>query len=72
MDLQKQNLVTNKRLGIQTRDVILNLTPRLASTEAAVSIQQDQDRLDAVGMKLDMINNRYELLHDVRARYETR
>lgn len=71
VDLQKQNPASRQRLGIQTRDVMLNITPRLASTDAAVSIQQDQDRLDAVGMKIDMINERYELLHQVRARYAT-
>jgi len=69
VDLLRRNLETQESLGIQTRDVILNITPRLVSTDAAVSIQQDQDRLDAVGMKLDMINNRYELLNQVRTRY---
>lgn len=72
VDLLRRNLQTQESLGIQTRDVILNITPRLASTDAAVSIQQNQDRLDAVGMKLDMINNRYELLDQVRTRYVTR
>ena len=71
VDLQQQNLASGQRLGIQTRDVMLNITPRLASTAAAVSIQQDEDRLDAIGMKLDMINETYELLGQVRARYAT-
>jgi LPS export ABC transporter protein LptC len=71
VDLQRRNLETQESLGIQTRDVMLNITPRLASTDAAVSIQQNQDRLDAVGMKLDMINNRYELHNQVRTRYVT-
>lgn len=71
VDLQQQNLSSGQRLGIQTRDVMLNVTPRVASTEAAVSIQQDEDRLDAVGMKLDMINETYELKGQVRARYAT-
>jgi lipopolysaccharide export system protein LptC len=35
-------------------------------------MQQQSDRLDAVGMTLDMVNERYELLNDVRAHYETR
>jgi lipopolysaccharide export system protein LptC len=39
-------------------------------TEAGVNIRQGDDRLDAVGMRLDMIGETYELLHDVRARYE--
>jgi len=71
VDVLNQNLTTNKRLGIQTRDVMLNIAPRLVSTDSAVSIQQNQDTLDAVGMKLDMKNKHYELLHQVRARYVT-
>ena len=71
VDLVNQNLQTQKRLGIQTRDVMLKITPRLASTDAAVSIQQDQDLLDAVGMSLDMTNKTYQLLSQVRARYAT-
>ncbi len=71
VDMLNQSLTTNKRLGIQTRDVMLNLTPRLASTDSAVSIQQDQDTLNAVGMNLDMKNKQYEFLHQVRARYAT-
>lgn len=72
VDLVNQNLETHKRLDIQTRDVMLNITPRLASTDSAVSIQQGQDVLDAVGMKLDMTNKTYQLLSQVRARYATR
>jgi lipopolysaccharide export system protein LptC len=51
---------------------MLEVTPRLVSTESAVSIQQGQDRLDAVGMKLDMTRKTYQLLDQVRARYVTR
>jgi LPS export ABC transporter protein LptC len=72
VDVMNHNLTTNKRLDIQTRDVMLEVTPRLVSTESAVSIQQGQDRLDAVGMKLDMTRKTYQLLDQVRARYVTR
>lgn len=72
VDIQNQSPDSNRRLAIQTRDVMLDITPRRASTEEAVSIQQNQDELDAVGMKLDMKNKSYELLHDVRARYVTK
>jgi len=51
--------------------VVLNVTPRTAMTETDVSIRQQGDRLDAVGMKLDMVNERYELLNEVRAHYQT-
>jgi lipopolysaccharide export system protein LptC len=57
-------------MEIASSDVVLNVTPRTAATEAGVSIRQGGDRLDAVGMRLDMIAERYELLHEVRAHYE--
>ena len=56
--------------NIDTRDVLLNITPRTASTLAEVSIVQAGSRLDAIGMNLDMINEHYELLDAVRAHYE--
>ncbi len=69
--LMRRNTVTGDVLDIATRDVLLNITPRTASTDAAVNIRADRDRLDAVGMRLDIINDRVELLSEVRAHYET-
>ena len=69
--LSRQNEITGQVLDITTSDVVLNVTPRTAMTETDVSIRQQGDRLDAVGMKLDMINERYELLNEVRAHYQT-
>ena len=69
VDFLRQNKITADRLEIRTRDVMLNVTPRTASTEAAVTLAQNQDRLEANGMKLDMKTNRYELLDRVRGSY---
>lgn len=66
----RQNEMTGDLLEILTRDVILNVTPRTASTESEVRILQAGDQLDAVGMNLDMITDSFELLHDVQAHYE--
>jgi len=71
VNLSRLNELTDQTLEITTSKVILNVTPRVASTDAGVRIRQDSDRLDAVGMKLDMINRHYELLHEVRGHYET-
>ena len=71
VNLSRRNELTDQTLEIATSDVVLNVTPRTATTEAAVSMRQQGDRLDAVGMKLDMINESYELLNEVRAHYET-
>jgi len=68
----RRNEISNETLKITTRDVMLRVTPRTASTESLVTLVQYDDRLDAVGMNLDMINNSFELLNDVRAHYDVR
>jgi LPS export ABC transporter protein LptC len=69
--LARRNELTGQLLEISTKDVMLNITPRTASGDSAVSIKQDNDSLDAIGMRLDMISNSFELHNDVRAHYET-
>jgi LPS export ABC transporter protein LptC len=71
VNMSRLNELTGQTLDIATTDVVLNVTPRTAMTDASVRIRQSGDELDAVGMKLDMIEKRYELLHEVRAHYET-
>jgi LPS export ABC transporter protein LptC len=68
--LSRRNVLTDQLLEISTSDVVLNVTPRTAKTEAEVRITQQADWLQAAGMRLDMINERYELLNEVRAHYE--
>ncbi len=67
----RYNTQDGDRLEIDTRDLLLAITPRTASTDARVMMRHAGDRLDATGMKLDMINDRYELLSEVSAVYET-
>lgn len=69
--LIRLNATSGQKLEIVTADVLLNVTPRTASTDADVTILQGTDRLDAVGMRLDMVSRSFELLEDVRAHYET-
>jgi len=69
--LARENRVTGDLVEISTMDVMLNVTPRTASSESDVKITHANDRLDARGMKLDLISNRFELTKDVRAYYET-
>ena len=68
--LLRRNQVTGDLLDIKTSEVLLNVTPRTASTESEVRIRHAGDSLDATGMKIDMIEDRYELLSDVRAHYD--
>lgn len=70
VNLSRLDELTGKALEITTSDVVLNVSPKTAMTDMGVSIRQHGDRLDAIGMKLDLVNESYELLHDVRAHYE--
>ena len=69
--LSRRNELTDQLLEITTSDVVLDVTPRTAETAAEVRITQQSDWLRAAGMRLDMINEHYELLNDVTAHYET-
>lgn len=63
---------SGEMVEVRTRDVMLAITPRTASSDSPVVITHENDRLEAVGLRLDMIANHFELLKDVRARYEPR
>ena len=67
--MTRKNRQTGETLYIETRDALLNVTPRIATSDSAVRLLQDGDQLDAVGLKLDMLNNSYELLSQVRGSY---
>jgi LPS export ABC transporter protein LptC len=71
VDLTKRNELTGQLLEISTKDIMLNIESKTASGDSRVSIRQENDSLDAVGIRLDMISNRFELHHDVQAYYET-
>ena len=70
VNMLRLNEANGETLKITTRDVMLSVTPRTASTESFVTIIQDGDRLNALGMNLNMINDNFELLNDVRAHYD--
>ncbi len=69
--IRQLNRLARTTLIIDTRDLVINVTPRTARSDAPVKLKQDGDELDAVGLKLDMIGNSYELLSQVRGSYAT-
>ena len=71
VDLLRTHSITGVTMEIETRDVILNVTPRTAKTDSSVVIRQQGDTLQSEGMNLDMINDSFELLDKVKAHYET-
>ncbi|MDX1556067.1 MAG: LPS export ABC transporter periplasmic protein LptC [Xanthomonadales bacterium] len=70
VNMIRYNTADRDRLEIDTRDLLVNVTPRTASTESRVTIRQGGDRLTATGMKLDLVHDRFELLSDVSAFYD--
>jgi LPS export ABC transporter protein LptC len=70
VSMLRHKSLTDEILQINTRDVLLEVAPRTAVTDAAVNIIQAGDQLEAVGMKLDMTNDSFELMDEVRGRYE--
>lgn len=71
VNVRRRNPATGEQVDIRTRELVLNVTPRTASTRSEVRIEQAGDWLRATGMNLDMINERYELLQAVQGHYET-
>lgn len=66
----RYNVAENDLLEIDTRDLLVSVTPRTASTDSRVDMRHAGDRLAATGMRLDLINDRFELLDDVSAVYD--
>ena len=71
VNLERENRFTGELVEISTMDVMLNVTQRTASSDSEVNIRHLNDHLDATGVRLDLVLNRFELVKDVRAYYET-
>jgi len=71
VNMTRHDARSDQVLEIETSNLRLALTPRTARTDAGVRILERGDWLQATGMRVDMINETYELLHDVRARYQS-
>lgn len=67
----RYNEINSDLLEIDTRDMLLAVTPRTATTDSQVTMRHAGDQLDATGMKLDMINDRYQMFAEVSAFYDT-
>jgi LPS export ABC transporter protein LptC len=71
VDMKREGQNPNDNLEIQTRDVMFNVEPQILTTDAAVTMVQNGDLLNADGMRLNMKTDSYELLNKVRAQYAT-
>lgn len=69
VDVLRRELVSGNRVELNTREVQIEVTPQTASTDQAVSIFDGINQMDAVGMDLNMKNNRFKLKQQVKASY---
>jgi lipopolysaccharide export system protein LptC len=59
----------NRPVTIDTRDVYLRPQRKYAETAAAVVVQQQRNRLEGIGARIYLDEERYQLLSEVRGRY---
>lgn len=56
-------------LNINTSELIFELSPKVASSDRPVQLMQDNDIMEAVGFRVNMKNNRFQLLDRVKLKY---
>ena len=55
---------------IRTRELQLDVTPKVAHTDAPVTVLDGRNRVDGVGMRVEFDTRRFTLNDEVRGRYE--
>ena len=69
VEVERQPRETRVVSRLTTEQLGVDVTPRRARTNAPVTLVEGDDRISAIGMRLDMARNRFELLRQVEATY---
>lgn len=56
-------------MNINTSELLLEVTPRTASSDRPVRVTDGKDIMEAVGFRVNMTNNRFQLLNQVKLTY---
>ena len=67
--VQRHGLLTGERVELNTSELSIEVTPQTANTFEPVSIFDGINSLNAVGMKMNMMNDTFELKQQVKAIY---
>ncbi len=67
--VRRQEPANGSWLTVDTREVKIAVTPQIATTNEAVTISDGINRLDAIGLELDMLSGTFHLKQQVRATY---
>ena len=65
----RRELVSGNQVELNTREVQVEVTPQTASTDQPVSLFDGINHMDAIGMDLNMKNDRFKLRQQVKASY---
>ncbi len=67
--VQRHELLTGKRVELNTSELSIEVTPQTASTFEHVSVFDGINSMNAVGMEMSMMNDTFELKQQVKAIY---
>jgi len=70
MLLSELQLPDGVSLTVDTSEVTLEVTPRIARSEQFVEVNDADSRLTATGFSVNMTNDNYQLASDVKGRYD--
>ena len=67
--VQRLEQITGSRLELNTSEVSIEVEPQTALSDKPVSLFDGLNQVDAVGMELDMMNDTFKLMQQVKAVY---
>ena len=67
--MRREANLQNEQLEISTSELQLEITPRIASSERPVRVIEGNDTMEAVGFRVNMNNDRFQLLNRVKLTY---
>jgi LPS export ABC transporter protein LptC len=67
--LRRQGAIGSPPMDINTSELMLEITPRIASSDRPVRVLDGNDIMEAVGFRVNMTDNRFQLLNRVKLTY---
>ena len=60
---------TNEALNLNTSELTIEVTPKVASSERPIRLTEGNNIMEATGFRVNMTNNRYQLLNQAKLTY---
>jgi len=69
VNLKRRETTSGNWLELNTREIRIEVSPQTASTDESVHMFDGYNRIDAIGLDLDLKNNTFKLKQQVKATY---